>query len=150
MKNILIVTVCVLIGLAVVTGCQKSASTTNYSMDAIIAGKPTIFNNCFVSAGYNSITGSASNYVIEGLSNSSNFPYIMLSVPAIKDTTYYISGTTVSNYAKYFVDTVTTKYAASGIVVIASVSPYVIGSYSFTCTDGTTITQGTFIAKPLN
>ena len=154
MKKISTIILLALFSISVFTGCQKNATTTGYSMSADIGGSATIFDNSLINVEINSVTGR-NTYIIEGLNNASNYPYVYIYVPAITDTTTYSIGVYTAGslynpaYAILGVDTLTIKNSASGSVYIKTVSPYVTGTYSFTCTDGTTVSAGAFIAKPL-
>jgi len=147
MKLFLTFAIFALSGAAIFTGCQKSEpTTTKYNMSVDIAGKATYFGNCFVNLSYNPL--GASNYVIEGVQDSADFPTVFLAVPVIATGVYNIGSPSTSVYAKYFSDTVTSHIAASGTLVIASTTPVVSGTYSFTCTDGTVLSKAIFMAKP--
>ena len=149
MRKILTFVVFALLSLGVFTGCQKSEpTTTTYKMTVDIAGKATYFGNCFVNISYNPL--GASNYVLEGVQDSADFPTVLIGMPYVATGIYNIGSSSTPFYAKYFSDTITTHIAASGILVISSTSPAVIGTYSFTCTDGTVLSKAIFIAKQVN
>ncbi len=146
-KNLIFIALAMAITVAF-TACTKSVTTTSYSMAAVVGGKPVAFDNSVVNVVQKPVTG-VNTFVIEGLSNESNFPYIYIYVPRNDTGTYAISTYGSSVFAAYGVDTLTTKYSTSGVVQVDSVTPRTVGVYTFTCTDGTVIT-GAFHAKPLN
>ena len=146
-KNLIFIAFAVAITVAF-TACTKSVTTTSYSMTAAIGSTPVVFDNSVVNVVMKPVTG-VNTFVIEGLNNESNFPYIYIYVPRNDTGTYYIGGYGASVFAAYGVDTLTTKYSGSGTVQVDSITPRTVGVYTFTCTDGTVIT-GAFHAKPLN
>ena len=148
MKNIFTFAVVALISMATLVGCTKSSTTTSYSMVAVIGGGTTTFNNSLLNVTYNAVTG-VNTYVIQGLNNEKNYPYIYIYFPKKDTGNFTLGGYPSSAYAIYAVDTLTIKYSVSGTLRIDSLSPVVKGSYNFTCADGTTITAGVFRAKPL-
>ena len=162
MKRSQIVFAFALIGMIIFAGCEKSEKTTSkYNMRVDIAGKATYLGNCFVNLSYN--PAGANNYVIEAVPDSAGFPIVLIAVPYVSQGVYNIGSPSTSCYAKYFADvdyinpktnkaadTAFVRTAASGILVIGSTEPFVTGTFSFTCTDGTTLSTGIFTAKPAN
>ena len=117
-------------------------------MAAFVGGTPIIFDNSVVNVVSQPVTG-VNSFVIEGLNNEHNYPYIYIYVPKNDTGTFIIGGYGSAAFGAYAVDTVTTKYSGSGIARVDSVSPQTVGAYTFTCTDGTVIT-GAFHAKSVN
>ncbi len=148
MKKKLTYTTLALVVAIAFTACTKSVTTTSYSMAAIVGSTPVLFDNSVVNVVSQPVTG-VNTFVIEGLNNESNYPYIYIYVPKNDTGTYAIGGYGSSVFAAYAVDTLTIKYSGSGVVQVDSVSPKTVGAYTFTCTDGTVIT-GAFHAKSLN
>jgi len=147
MKSFLTFAAFALVGLAIFTGCQKSEpTTTTYKMSVDVGSKPMYFGNCFVNISYNPL--GASNYVLEGVQDSADFPSVFIAMPYVATGVYNIGSGSTPYYAKYFSDTVTSHIASSGVLVISSTSPAVVGTYSFTCTDGTVLSKASFVAKP--
>ena len=135
-------------GLAIFAGCQKSeTTTTKYYMRVDVGSKEVHFGNCFVNLSYNPL--GANNYVLEGVQDSADFPTVFIGMPTnVTAGVYNIGSSSTPFYAKYFSDTVTTHVASSGILVISATSPAVIGTFSFTCTDGTVLSKAVFVSKP--
>ena len=148
MRNIFTLVAVAIISFATLTGCQKSVTTTDYHMGVIIGGTPVLFNNSFVSVANNSATG-AKTYIIEGLYNEKDYPYIYIYVPAKDTGTYTIGNYLSATHAIYATDTMTPiKQSVSGSVRIDTVTAaFISGSYNFTCDDGTVITYGIFHSK---
>ena len=149
MKNILTLAALALISFTAVTSCTKTATTTGYSMSVNLGGAPTVFNNSLISVSNNSVTG-AKTYIIEGLYNEKNYPYVYIYLPSKDSGMYTIGNYSMATHAIYATDTLTTKQSVSGYVMIDTVTTsFVAGTYSFVCTDGTAITSGQFHAKAL-
>ncbi len=149
MKKSLTFVVAALVMISAFTGCEKGDTTGTYSMTANIGGTPVAFDNSLVNVVSKPITGTVS-YVIQGLNNQKSYPYIYIYIPTNTTGTYSIGGYGSPVYAIYAVDTLTTKYSNSGSLVFAAGFPLATGAYSFTCTDGTVISSGSFSAKGLN
>ena len=149
MKNIFRLAIIALISFTAFTGCQKSVTTTGYYMGASIGSTPVLFNNSLVSVANNSVTG-AKTYIIEGLSNEKDYPYIYIYVPAKDTGTYAIGNYLSATHAIYAVDTLTIKQSVSGTVRIDTVTEsFVSGTYNFICADGTAITVGVFHSRKM-
>ncbi len=146
-KNLTYIAFALIIALAF-TACTKSVTTTSYSMTALVGSTPVAFDNSAVSVVEKPVTG-VNTFVIEGMNNESNYPYINIYVPLNSVGVYTIGGYGTSVFATYAVDTLTTKYSGGGLVEVDSLTPRTVGVYTFTCTDGTVII-GAFHAKPLN
>ena len=147
MKNIFTLAAIALISFTALTGCKKSVTTTGYYMGVAVGGTPIMFNNSLINVANNSVTG-AKTYIIEGLNNEKDYPYIYIYVPAKDTGTYAIGNYSSATHAIYAVDTLTIKESVSGTVRIDTVTAaFISGPYSFTCTDGTAITFGVFHSK---
>ncbi len=146
MKNIFTFAALALISFTALTSCTKSATTTGYSMNVNIGGAATAFNNSLISVSNNSVTG-AKTYIIEGLNNEKNYPYVYLYVPSKDTGTFAIGNYSMATHAIYAVDTLTIKQSVTGYVRIDTSSTFVSGTYSFTCADGTKLTSGSFHSK---
>jgi len=149
MKNILTFAALALISLTAITSCTKSATTTGYYMSANLGGAATVFNNSSISVANNSVTG-AKTYIIQGLSNEKNYPYVYIYVPSKDTGTFAIGNYSMATHAIFATDTLTIKQSAYGSVRIDTVTAgFISGTFNFTCTDGTVINTGIFHAKPL-
>ena len=154
-KNLIFVMIAVAV-IAAFSGCTKTVTvkapttttTTTYSMTADIGGTSFSATNCQ--------EGGASNYyLITGNSTTGAQPSIVLYITEPSGSalvgTYTINGTTMKAY--YYPNAANTglyKIAASGTITISSVTPAVsvVGTFHFTCDDGTLISGGQFTAKP--
>ena len=146
MRNIFTFSALALVMILTLNACKKSDTTGTYTMSANIAGTPVSFDNSLVNVVSKPVTGTVS-YIIEGLNNEAAYPYIYIYIPTNTVGTYNIGGYGSSVYAIYASDTLTTRYSMSGTVIFSGSGPTSVGSYSFTCTDGTVISSGKFTAK---
>ena len=147
MKNIFTFAAIAIISFTAFAGCKKSVTTTGYYMGVAIGSTPVIFNNSLISVANNSVTG-AKTYIIEGLNNETNYPYIYIYVPAKDPGIYTIGNYLSATHAIYALDTLTIKQSVSGSVKIDTVTAsFISGTYNFTCADGTAITAGVFHSK---
>jgi hypothetical protein len=160
-KNLNLVTAIAIIGLAAFSGCTKSSSLSN-TMTATISSasfsKTCGFNIDSAGAGLN--TGAGLNILgsdnIYGLWGNANYPSINLFIVnytvgqtgTFNITTSNITGTGTTA----FIDSISTigglyasAIAQTGSIIITSASSsQIVGTFSFTCTDGTTVTNGSF------
>ncbi len=146
MKKIFTIAAIALMGLALFSGCSKSDSTPSYTMKESIGGTSFSSSNC-LSASYSGIFTEI--YGFEGNSVTPTYPYIGLFLINYAKTTgtFTIDSTMTSNFAQIVTSATTNKLAKTGTITITSVSPNIVGTFSFTVTDGTAVTGGTFTAK---
>ncbi len=145
MKKIFTIAAIAFMGLALFSGCTKSDSTPSYSMKASIGGASFSTSNCFAAS-----TGTFVE--IEGLGGTltaPTYPYVTLWLLNYAKTTgtFAIDSTMATNYAQIVTGATSFKIAKSGSITITSVSPNIVGTFSFTAIDGTAVTGGTFTAK---
>jgi hypothetical protein len=123
-------------------GCTKKSSSTSStgSETATVAG--TAFSSA---ACYETSAGGAFYMISAG--NGSVTIGINIMSSSITAGTYAFDSTGTTNSASY-TNGSGTKTAKSGSVTITSVTAgaNVVGTFSFTCTDGTAITNGKFTA----
>jgi len=143
MKKLLTLSAIALMGMALISSCSKSSSSSpSYSMDATIAGKSFSGTNC-------TATISGASLAVDGgvFTSSPVYPYLTLGIFNYTGTgTYAIGGTSVNLGG---VDSSASVVLVSqyGTVTITSVSPNIVGTFSFTCSDSTKVSGGTFTAK---
>jgi len=143
MKKLLAFSSIAMIAMSVFSGCSKSSSGSSYFMKETIAGKSYSSTYC--------AAGSSSGYVtIAGSSGTSlTYPYVTLTLANYNKTTgtFTLDTTLTGSFAEYNKDASTVVLAKSGSVTITSASPNIVGTFSFTCTDGTVVSGGSFTAK---
>jgi hypothetical protein len=142
-KNLTILAIAIL-GLVAFAGCKKSSSSSNGTMSATIGGKSFTGNDCFFS--------TVSGLVIDGFNGSGTtlvYPYFTLAVTgytAGSTGTYTIDGFT--NIAGIDSSGTNVAVAAYGTITVTSAtSSSLKGTFSFTCTDSTKVTLGSFTAS---
>jgi len=152
MKKILTFSAIALFGIAVISGCIKSSSSPHYTMTATIGVTPYILTNCeayyyaslrgrdvVISANQNTIIGH--NYI----------PSITLQWvdSSISTGTFSLADSTIYNSTECAVSPAPgyTLFAVNGSVTITSVSPTVVGTFSFTCTDSTVVSNEKFTSE---
>jgi hypothetical protein len=114
-------------------------------MKASIGGTSFNASNC--------ISVSSGTFVeIEGMGGTATaptYPYVALWLNNYTKTTgtFTIDSTMLTNYAEVVYSLTSVKLAKSGTITITSTSPSIVGTFSFTATDGTAVTGGTFTAK---
>ncbi len=145
MKKIVIFSAVVMMGLAAFTGCSKKSSSPSYSMGASVGGTAFSGNNCVA-------TQVGTILTVQGWSGSSTsavFPYFALYISNFTGTgTFAFDSTMLSNYAEYLTSTTSIKIAKSGSIVVTSASTSAVsGTFSFTCTDGTTSAEALLLLK---
>lgn len=147
MKKIFTIAAIALMGLALFSGCSKSDSTPSYSMKASLGGTSFNSSNC-IAATYPG-TSFIEIYGMGGTLTAPTFPYVALFLYNYAKTTgtFTIDSTLSTNYAEIVTSATTFKLAKSGTITITSVSPNIVGTFSFTATDGTAVTGGSFTAK---
>ena len=149
MNKIVPISVLALLGMLMMTGCIKKKDTPiSYTMTANVGGTAYKAALCIAFAG-------SSTMEIEAETTTSGatitYPYINLWLTGTSFSlgTFSFDSTMARNYAEYIISTSSFKIAQSGSITITSVTPNVVGTFSFTCTDGTTITDGKFVAENL-
>ena len=124
------------------SGCTKKTSTSSSTgvMKATAGGVAFSSTYCYESStsAYYTITATNGNAAISLNVKSNN----------ITTTTYNFDNTGTNNTAAYTTSAGAVKSAVSGSVTITTITPGVsfVGSFSFTCADGTTVTGGSFTA----
>ncbi len=131
--------------LFIFSGCAKKSTGPGYYIQARIGNTDYYATNCIIFS-----SGSAT--IIDGfLSNSisSTYPYMVLSLQNSLGLPGKIKlDNTTGSTARYFTSATHAMVSESGSVVITDISGNnVTGTFSFTCTDGTTVTDGAFTAK---
>ena len=147
MKKIFSIAAIALMGLALFSGCSKSSSSSpSYTMNASIGGSSFSSSNC-LAASYSGMFTEI--YGFAGNSVTPTYPYIGLFLLNYAKTTgtFSLDSTMTANFAQIVTSATTNKVAKSGSITITSTSPNIVGTFSFTTTDGTAVTGGTFTAK---
>jgi hypothetical protein len=141
----------VLLGAMVVfyifSGCSKKDSGPAYYMSAKSGDIDYYVANCIVFS-------SAGTTIVDGFVQTSatpTYPYITLSLQKPLGFTGEIKLDNISgSYAEYHTITTFASISKSGTVIITNATGSIVsGTFSFTCADGTTITDGVFVAKRL-
>jgi hypothetical protein len=148
MKKIFTYLAIAIIGLASLASCsKKSDSTPAYSMKATIGTTAVSETSCIAI-----VNGSALS--VTGFTGSSTTPpYFNLTIQNFSGAgTYTLDSTAIVPVVTciYYPDAIVTntKVAKSGtITVTSSSSTSVSGTFSFLCSDGTSISGGSFTAK---
>jgi len=150
MKKILTIAAIAMIGLLTFAGCsKKSSSGPSYYMKATLGSSAYNAGNCIASsngAGGLTITG------LGGSSTSPTPPYVSVEIVTWSNAagTFNFDSTMTTNFAQYILSDTTSKISKSGSVIVNTVSSTVVtGTFTFTCTDGTVVSGGTFSAKVL-
>ena len=146
MKKLFSIAAIVMIGALAFTSCKKSDNSSSNGTLTATAGTTSI-NSSYCAA---SLLGT--NLGIGSVNLSSGtlaYPYITLQIGNFTTAgTYTMDGVTTG--AGYIVGSNASdiKTAAYGTIVVTSVSStQVSGTFSFTCTDSTKVTNGSFTAK---
>ena len=144
MKKIIYSTAIAIMGLATITGCtKKSDSTPTYSMKATINGVAFNGTGCYAGSGSGSLLISGG---IGASSTTLSYPYIVLSV----NTGYTGVGTyvfnSIANIAQVDSAAGSGAIGSYGTITITNTNP-LTGTFSFTCSDSTKVTGGSFVAK---
>ena len=145
MKKILMIAAIAGVGLATFSGCSKSSSSSpSESMTAKINGANYSNSNVTATISGPSMSVSSSTGV-----TTITYPFVTFGV-----FNYTGVGTYTANSSGgmnvFGIDSSTTAalVGAYGTVVVSSASSsYISGTFSFTCSDSTKVTSGTFTAK---
>jgi len=142
MKKILTFAAIAAISFSAFTGCKKSSSSSSYFVKATVNGTPLSLNY-----GYGIVnSGIVDIFGFNGSGTSVTFPEITLVSTNSAAGTYTIDGMTVMAA----IDSSATSAigAAYGTLTITtSTASVMTGTFSFTCTDSTKVTNGSFTVK---
>jgi hypothetical protein len=126
----------------------KKGSSPSYNLSASVGGKAYTSALCIAYS-----TGGTIEIESETTTSGASitYPYIALYCgnTALKTGTFNFDTTQLANYATYVTSDTSLKLAKSGSVTITSISPNVVGTFNFTCQDGTVVSSGTFVAESL-
>ena len=146
MRKILTLAAIAIMGIAVFSGCSKKSSSPSYGMKATIGS--TAYN-----APYCLASSTSGVLVIDGLGGSATAPtppYVTIVIPSWTSAagTFNLDSTMTANYAEYILSDTVARISKTGSVIITSVtSTSIAGTFSFSCTDGTAVSSGSFTAK---
>ena len=147
MRKIQLTAVIALTGLSVLSGCSKKSSSPTYSM------KATIGNSSFNESAHILADTTLGGLIITGAAGSTTTaanPQIVITIVnwngSVGTTTF--DSTTATGFEEYISNSSPTPSTSkTGTVTITSVtSSRIAGNFSFTCDDGTVVTNGTFTA----
>jgi len=151
MKKLFIFSAFAVIGITVISSCKKSISSSlssgpNAHMSATINGASFSGSFCYdtLESGLMEIYGYKYN-------GGTTTPYPLLGIVIGVYTgvgTYSLGfvGSALNNYGYIDSSVAATPACQYGTVTITSVSPNLVGTFSFTCPDSTKVTGGTFTA----
>jgi hypothetical protein len=148
MKKFLTFAAIAMIGLFAFSGCTKKSDSPSYTMKATVGSTAFSVNNC-----YGLISGtSLSIFGYSASGTTATYPNITIvdfnyTAPGTYDVS--TSGTSMVTMAYYpSSDPSAIKSAQTGTLTIATVTTTTItGTFSFTCTDGTVVSNGSFTAR---
>jgi len=157
-KNLNPVTVIAIIGLAIFSGCTKSSDSLNSNWNlnptpSMVPGfmKASINGAPFADTSSLGANISGSQMVITGFDTSSfsiGWPQITLLINSYKGAGTYIipgTGTPVNICSLDSTPSGSVAYSAIyGTVTITATTPYIVGTFSFTCADSAKVTNGSF------
>lgn len=135
------------IGLATLQGCVKKTSSSTYdegTMTATINGTTVSSKNVHACS-----CGSPNSYEVNVSGSTINMKIMIKDAGFVAGATSSIDDAFTKARAEYAISsTAATKNAKNGTVTISSLNPGVDvkGTFSFTLTDGTTVTGGSFTA----
>jgi len=140
-----------LLGFTVLSGCSSSggsSSSPSYSMHATI-GTTTLNGTACIASLLGSDLGISGSTVTAGAGGP---PQININVSpwsGATGTTSLVAPLPTGSFGEYTASAGTiTKVSQTGSVTITAVSSTTItGTFSFTCSDGTGVSAGTFTAK---
>jgi hypothetical protein len=141
-KHIILAAIAVM-SIAAFVGCKKSSSTPGYSMKATVGTTAYSVSNCFGVKLDSSLT-------IEGIAGgtTTSFPYLAVTLSTWSGNTGTFALDSFVNFGEYILSDTSAKESKSGTLTITSVSSTTIaGTFSFTCSDGTVVSGGSFNAK---
>jgi len=144
MKKLFSIAAIVMIGALAFTSCKKSDNSSSNGSLKATAGSTSVNSNYCIATYSDSILSVFGANV----SSSNPFPYVSLSLLSWNGTagTYAIDGFAVG--ADYIPGLTTTVPAVYGTITISTVaSTQISGTFSFTCSDSTKVTNGSFTAK---
>ncbi len=149
MKKLFIYVALLVSGAAAITGCTKKSdsSTPTYSMKATVGSGAFNGSSCIaVLSGTNlSVVGGP---FVNGVASYPNVSITILNYTGTGTYTIQLGSTTNLNTASYYTSMTQAAPAAYGSVTVNATSP-MTGTFNFTLTDSTKITNGTFTcAKP--
>jgi hypothetical protein len=145
MKKFLSLSAVALMGMALISSCSKSSSSTSssYSMKATVNGAAFNGTNCIATISGTTLALNGGSYTTA----TPTYPYFTIGIENYSGVgTYALNGST-SNIAGIDSSASSVLASAYGTVTITSVSPNIVGTFSFTLSDSTKVTSGTFTAK---
>lgn len=147
MKNILVIAGIVTICIGTFSSCKKSSSSPLCSMKATVGATTISTSNCFFTHDSSTLTISG-NYT-GPVGNPFDIPSIYISIRnwngaagafTLRGGTNAVANLTTIPYQ--------TDTAQSGIITLTSVSmTRISGEFSYICSDGTKVTNGSFTAS---
>lgn len=146
MRKLILIAATTIVGFGAMTSCTKKSDSPSYSMKATVGTTAFTTSHCIA-------TASAGSLTIVGWSGTSTVaaaPMMDIVITSWNGTTGTTNfDTTISTgYEQYVQTSTATLQARTGTVNITSVSTSAIsGTFSFTATDGTSISGGTFTAQ---
>jgi hypothetical protein len=146
MKNTMMSAVISVLAIAAISGCSKSSSSgSSTSMKTSLNGVAFSGSDCI-----DSVTDSTLFIYGTNFTTSITYPFIEIIITKYTGTGTYTLGTWGSfgggPSTMAVIDSSASNAVASlyGTVTITSVSPNLTGTFSFTCTDSTKVTGGSF------
>ena len=136
-----------------IASCSKTTTPTNtstgsvYSMNASIGGTPFSRDSCLFSL--QTDTGNAEIVGWAGLptTRSDYYPQITLFIsPSYHGIGTYNLNDSGNDAEILFSNTTPMGFSQNGVITITAASPNIVGTFSFTTTSGTVVTNGTFTA----
>ena len=148
-KNITLLAIAIL-GMVAFFSCKKSDNNNANNINVNGSMTATIGTTAF-KAPYCDATVYDTLFTVTGSTSDTGitYPYIILSVTDYKGIgTYTIPGGSDRNgnvATVYYTDS-TGAQSVYGTVSITAITPNIVGTFSFTCSDSTKVTNGTFSA----
>lgn len=143
MRKILVLAAAALITFS---GCSKKDSSPSYSMKATIGASTFSTSRCVAVAAGGALTIDAWT----GTTTSAAPPQITIAITTWNGGTGTITFDSLltTGYEEYLPNMATVSTSKTGSVNITSVSSKTIsGTFSFTCDDGTVVSNGSFTAQ---
>lgn len=128
----------------VFSGCSKKDPGPSYYMSAKIGNADYHVANCiaFPSGGATIIDGFLPT------SRTPTYPYIIINLQNSLGSTNKIKlDNSTGSYAQLFTSSTFSSISQSGEMYITDLSGSISGTFSFTCADGTVVTDGQFTAN---